>query len=125
MNTIVFVYKADSGLFNTLTDIAHKVFSPETYSCDLCAITYGNFGMRQEWKEFLETLEMPMQFLHRDEFHDRYGLHELPLPAILAQEGEQLRVLVSAEEIGQCADMEDLKVLLKEKLQQGERNVIL
>jgi len=27
---LVFVYNADSGMFNTLTDIAHKVFSPKT-----------------------------------------------------------------------------------------------
>ncbi|ACM21097.1 hypothetical protein Geob_2748 [Geotalea daltonii FRC-32] len=116
MNGIIFVYNADSGLFNTLTDIAHKVFSPETYSCNLCAITYGNFGMRQEWKEFLETLEIPMQFLHRDEFHERYGMQGLALPAVLLQEGEQLRLLVSADEIGRCADMADLKGLLQEKL---------
>ena len=48
--TLIFVYNADSGLFNTLTDIAHKTFAPETYSCNLCAITFGTFGMRTEWK---------------------------------------------------------------------------
>ncbi|GAB7027201.1 hypothetical protein JCM15764A_24490 [Geotalea toluenoxydans] len=116
MNGIIFVYNADSGLFNTLTDIAHKVFSPETYSCNLCAITHGNFGMRQEWKDFLETLEISMQFLHRDEFHERYGMQGLALPAVLVQEGGQLRLLVSADEIGRCADMADLKGLLQEKL---------
>lgn len=26
--TLIFVYNADSGLFNTVTDIAHKVLSP-------------------------------------------------------------------------------------------------
>ncbi len=29
--SIVFVYNADSGLFNALPDIAHKTFSPATY----------------------------------------------------------------------------------------------
>jgi hypothetical protein len=52
--SLVFVYNADSGssgLFNTLTDIAHKLISPHTYSRNLCALTHSNPGMRKEWKE--------------------------------------------------------------------------
>jgi hypothetical protein len=116
MDALVFVYNADSGLFNTLTDIAHKAFSPQTYSCSLCAITYGNFGMRQEWKQFLESLESPKEFLHRDEFHSRYGRRELDLPVVLARDGKELRVLLSAAEIGSCGDIEQLKRVLREKL---------
>ncbi len=29
-NPLLFVYNADSGLFNTLGDIGHKLFSPNT-----------------------------------------------------------------------------------------------
>ena len=50
---LLFVYNADSGLFNTLTDIAHKMLSPKTYTCNLCAITHGLFSEKEEWKEFI------------------------------------------------------------------------
>ena len=30
--TLLFVYNADSGLFNTMADIGHKLLSPETYA---------------------------------------------------------------------------------------------
>lgn len=113
---LIFVYNADSGLFNTLTDIAHKVFSPETYACNLCVITHGAVGMRQEWKEFLETLDVPMEFLHRDEFHRKHDMHELPLPAVLMSEEGRVDVLLSAEEIDQCRDIAELKELLSAKL---------
>ena len=33
--SIVFVYNADSGLFNMVTDTAHKMLSPDTYECNL------------------------------------------------------------------------------------------
>ena len=33
MDKIIFVYNADSGLVNGLIDWAHKIVSPETYSC--------------------------------------------------------------------------------------------
>ena len=38
-DSLLFVYNADSGFFNTLADIGHKLFSPATYPCQLCAIT--------------------------------------------------------------------------------------
>ena len=114
--TLVFVYNADSGLFNTLTDIAHKVFAPETYSCNLCAITYGNFGMRAEWKEYLESLAADFVFLHRDELAARHPGTDAELPAIFRQEGEQLHPLITAAEINACGAIDDLKQLISGKL---------
>ena len=40
-----FVYNADGDVFSLVGDFAHKIFSPKTYNCNLCAITHGNFGM--------------------------------------------------------------------------------
>lgn len=104
---IIFVYNADSGLFNTLTDIAHKIFSPETYSCNLCGITYGNFKIREEWKTYLDSLSIGCEFLHRDEAITAMGLKE-DLPVILARHGEEYSVLLSASEINQCETIGDL-----------------
>lgn len=118
---IIFVYNADSGIFNTLTDIAHKVFAPESYSCNLCAITYGNFAMRSEWKEFLEGLDARFEFLHRDELAERYGMKGVELPAIFRKHGEALEPWISAGEINACTDIDDLKSLITGKLSQTSR----
>ena len=114
--SILFVYNADSGVFNTLTDIAHKIFSPQTYECNLCAITYGNFSIRVEWKEFLESLEAGFEFLHRDEFIEKYGLSEQTLPAVFLKKGEELELLITAEEVNRCRSVDDLKRLVSGKL---------
>lgn len=116
---LVFVYNADSGLFNTVTDIAHKIFAPQSYSCNLCALTYGNFAMRAEWKAFLESLDADFEFLHRDELHERYGLDELPLPAILRKDGEKLVLLHDAAAINACGSLDELKQLLHASLPKG------
>lgn len=113
---IVFVYNADSGLFNTLTDIAHKVFAPETYECNLCAITYGNFGMRAEWKEFLASLAVELEFLHRDELAARYGITAAELPAIFRREGARLAPWITAAEINGCSSVDELKSLISGRL---------
>lgn len=113
--SLVFVYNADSGLFNTLTDIAHKVFSPDTYACNLCAITYGNFGIRADWKEFLETIELPLEFMHRDDFEARYGA-SATLPAVFMQTPAGLEPFITDVEINACRSVDDLKQLITGRL---------
>ena len=113
-STLVFVYNAQSGLFNTLADIGHKIFSPQTYSCQLCALTHSHFGMRKEWKRFVESLGRPLEFLHADELGDRS--EKLLPPAILERRDGQLKTLVDAAAINACRNMDELKRLLISKL---------
>ena len=116
---LVFVYNADSGVFNTLTDAAHKIFSPRTYACNLCALTYGAFQMRGEWKEFLEGLGLPLEFLHADELAARYNLNDVPLPAVFTKGDEGLSVLLSADNINACRTLDELERLILEGLARG------
>jgi len=116
---LVFVYNAESGVFNTLADVAHKIFSPDTYACNLCALTHTAFGMRGEWKQFLEGLGVPLEFLHADELKSRYGLKDVPLPAVFEKDGASLRVAVGADEINACGTLEELKRLILNALARG------
>ncbi len=113
---LVFVYNADSGVFNLLTDVAHKIFSPQTYSCNLCAITHSNFGMKKEWKEFLESLNTPLEFLHADEFEAKYHFEKVELPAIFKEENCSLILMVDAAAINECNSIDDLKQYLYRNL---------
>lgn len=113
---LVFVYNADSGVFNALADAAHKILSPRTYACNLCALTHTAVRMRGEWREFLEGLGRPLEFLHADELAARYGLKGVALPAVFTKEGGGLRVLAGAEEIDACRTLDDLKRLIRERL---------
>lgn len=108
----VFVYNADSGLFNTVTDIAHKLLSPATYACNLCALTHGHFKVRAEWTEFLEALDADCQFVHRDEFVDAYDATGIEFPAILERSGADLSIAIDAATLRGCASLDALKTLL-------------
>jgi hypothetical protein len=109
---LVFVYNADSGVFNAMADAAHKVFSPQTYRCNLCALTHSAVGMRGEWKRFLEGLDTRVEFLHADELKERHGVSGVPLPAVFRRDGERLEVLAGADSIDACRTMDDLKRLI-------------
>ena len=112
---LVFVYNADSGVFNTLADVAHKIFSPQTYACNLCALTHSTFGMRDEWKRFLDGLDRPLEFLHADELEARYGVSGVPLPAIFRKDGRSLELLAGADSINACRTLDDLKRLILQR----------
>jgi hypothetical protein len=113
---LVFVYNASSGLFNAVADMAHKAFSPQTYGCNLCALTHSTFGMRQDWKRFLETLGRPLEFLHADELENRYGIKGVPLPAVFRKVGESIESAIDADAINACSTIDDLKKLCEDKL---------
>ncbi len=106
---LVFVYNADSGMFNTLTDIAHKIFSPQTYECNLCAISHSYLSERSEWRDFIQELDAECEFLHRDEFLKKYASDEKNFPLIFENVDNKLVLKLSADDINKCQSMDELK----------------
>ncbi len=116
---LIFVYNADSGLFNGLADWAHKIFSPETYACNLCALTYSNLGMRSDWRQFISQLGVSVEFLHRDELRARYGITGIELPAVLRHHPDAPpQVWLSAEKMNAVKTLSELKTLISDNLPQ-------
>lgn len=113
---IIFVYNADSGVFNLMSDIAHKIFSPQTYACNLCAITHSNFGMKKEWKAYLESLPNPLEFLHADEFKEKHQSETVNLPAIFVEENGALRQIADADEINKSRSIQDLQAIINHEV---------
>ena len=110
-NRLIFVYNADSGFLNMLKDWTHKIIRPSTYDCQLCALTYGNTGMRQKWQTFISDLSLNTLFLHRDEFHQQYPTQKaVPLPCILIEQNpdQSIRVLLDAETINHQQTLDQL-----------------
>jgi hypothetical protein len=94
-DALVMVYNADEGLGAALFDAAHKILRPDTYPCDLCAITYGALSMRGAWKTWLAAQPFAAEFFHRQDFHRAYpDLADLPLPAVLRRDGAILRLVI-------------------------------
>lgn len=114
--TLVFVYNANSGLFSTLADTTHKIISPQTYKCNLCAITCSPFRIRKKLKEFLYCLNMPAEFLHKDEFKERYSIEDISFPAIFIKQESDLELLIDSDLINSCKNIFNLKEVIKDKI---------
>jgi hypothetical protein len=115
--SLLFVYNADTGLFSVVTDYAHKILSPKTYPCNLCALTYGNMGMNKKWKEFIAALKVPIEFLHRDEFVKFHAVSDTQLPAAFVKKGDAITMLITPGEINECTSVDALIALVTEKVE--------
>lgn len=110
---LLFVYNADSGLYNTLADIGHKLLSPGTYPCDLCSLTHGYLRERTVWRDFLRGLPATCEFLHRDQFRDRWPDNREPLPAVFCLSDERPEPALGARRIAACHSLAELMDLVR------------
>lgn len=110
------IYNADGGLVNGAMDLLHKAFSPATYPCRLCDVTYGPLGMKRDWRATIEALPLPVAFLHRDEWVAERPGNQTELPAILLDRAGDLFTLISADDFAAIHSLDALKALLAERL---------
>ncbi len=120
---LLFIYNADSGKANAYLDSLHKLFSPSSYSCDLCSQTYGIFSEKKKWKAFRKNLEVETEFLHKDEFQKKYASkfgYKFEFPIVLVETSEGLEVFVSDKEISEVSSTENLIQLIEERLKTAD-----
>ncbi|AXO80328.1 GTPase [Olleya aquimaris] len=108
MTTLIFVYNAKSGLKNLAIDIAHKLFSPKTYACSLCALTFDTFRENTIWKDFRKRTALNIEFLHSDEFEKKFNNKTYNYPIILSQNKTTLSTFLSSTKIEALTSVEEL-----------------
>ncbi|RGP42197.1 hypothetical protein BPTFM16_02509 [Altererythrobacter insulae] len=116
---LLIVYNADGGIFNMIADGVHKVVSPDTYPCSLCAVSYGLISMHTAWRKYLKSQPHEVVFHHKDDFAEAYPGHGIELPAILLRErGASPQVLIGKaeldglEHVNQLIEMTDHRLAL-------------
>ena len=102
---LIFIYNANSGVINAAIDYLHKMFSPETYNCSLCSLTYNNFGKIGKWKKFLDSCNYDLVFIYRD-YLEKMGIdRSIKLPAILLTD---YSILITSSVIQSYENLDEL-----------------
>ena len=114
---VIFVYNAQSGLFSALSDYVHKIVSPSTYECQLCAVTYGNLGMHSKWASYVQSLPARVIFTYRDKLRDDQPvMKSAELPAGFVIKDGKTTLAVSAQEMRACETEDAMIALCTSKL---------
>ncbi len=123
MSQVVFVYAVDGGIVNSLMNFTHKLISPRTYSCNLCALTSDMLGNKREWARFIQELGVATEFLHRNEFAARYPGAQYSFPTVfLSTENTDLKVLITSSELSACHNLAGLISLVRERVKPVSEN---
>jgi len=73
----------------------------------------------ESWKNFREHSDLTMEFYHMDEFMAKYRskwLKKFDFPVILAENSEDLEVLIFNEELDTLKDSQELIAIIQERL---------
>ena len=109
---LIFIYNANSGLLALLKDFTHKIISPKTYPCSLCALTYNTFSESEVWKSFRLDTKTEMVFYHKDEFEAIYpSVYEYP--SILFENSKGLKEIIPKQTLNKLSNVEELIELIK------------
>src|SRR5690606_27080422 len=111
MPKLIFIYNANSGKLNSVIDSAHKILSPQTYNCNLCALTFNTFSENRQWRKFRETTNIKMDFLHMDEFKKNYASkfgYKFTFPIVLIESNNELEVFITTDKINELKSVEEL-----------------
>ena len=110
---VLFVYNANSGKLNSLFEAGHKLISPSTYKCSLCALTHNAFTENSTWKNFRMESKEDMEFYHKDEFETTFPNVNMIFPTVLKLEDKQLSTVLSSEVLKDLSTIEELIERLK------------
>ncbi|MFW9825560.1 MAG: hypothetical protein ACFFE4_21640 [Candidatus Thorarchaeota archaeon] len=113
---LVFVYNADSGVVNIVKDFWHKLLRPSTYQCNLCTQTFSPFGMKKDWKRFINNLDIESEFLHKDEFEEKYQVSDAQYPSAYLKNGVSIDLLINQEEMNGVKSLDEMEALVISKL---------
>lgn len=117
MNSIRFhfVYNANSGWLNTGLDIAHKILSPSTYSCDLCHLTHGVLNERETLSHFKTKYPEKITFYHKDDILPKL-IQNGPFPSIWMENNNTVTLFQSPEQISKTKNIDEILNLIANHL---------
>lgn len=116
IDRLIFIYNADGGVTQGVIDAVHKLVSPNTYPCSLCAITYGALRMDPKWRAWLTALPMPTMFLHKDEVARALPDLDIALPAVVVERGGVREVLIPTATLDRLDSVDALIAELERRL---------
>ena len=109
MKELIFIYNAKSGVFNAFLDWSHKMFSPNTYECNLCGITYNSFGKVSKWKTFLDSKKLKKTFYYTDHISSLdFMTEDIKPPCIFLKNTTTTKLIMNSSELNKLISVDEL-----------------
>ena len=113
---VIFVYNANSGVVSVVKDFWKKILRPSSYECNLCIQTFSTFGMKKSWKNFIQNLDIETEFLHKDEFEEKYEINDAKYPSAYIQDNGNFNLFITQDEMNTVKSLEEMEDLVSKKI---------
>ena len=114
---LLFVTQVDRGPLAGLQEVAHRVLTPGQPRCSLYRISHSVGAMRPSWQRFMARFPVSCAFVYRDQLWDMHPeLTSIPLPAIIWEDDDGWRPLLSAQEITELPFIDGLEKELRKRI---------
>ena len=74
--------------------------------------------MKPAWSSFVNHLGVAVEFLHRDEFKEKYPREDAEFPSASVDRGGELELLLSTEEMNSAKSLDEPIGIVKKKLRE-------
>ena len=123
-NKLIFIYNASNDYLSIAFDFTHKIISPKTYECSLCKVTYGAFKMHKEWKDYLESVDLEVIFLYKNNYKKYFpNLNPKSFPASYIYNGKSYMDFLDRHDFDSCDNLESLIKLIDIKLKKSGEEI--
>jgi hypothetical protein len=113
---LIFVFNCDRGNLSAIKDYSQKQSDDKTFGCNLLSLISSPVGIKKGWKRYIQELKVPARFLHHDEYEEEFGALLTPLPAVFLHNQKTRSLFISADELNRIRSVEDLMMLVTQKL---------
>ncbi len=72
--------------------------------------------MKRDWKKNIKSIDFKTEFLHKDEFNEKYDFKEAKFPSAYILNSNSLTLLISQKEMNNLKDLDELINLVDKKL---------
>lgn len=89
-------------------------------------MTFGTFGMKKDWKNFVDDLDVPvdfikkdkfdLKFLHKNEFEEKYKVMDAKFPSAYLKSEGKVKLFISQEDMNAVKSIDELKSLVNKKI---------
>ena len=113
---LIFVFNFERGNLSAIKDYSQKITADRVPLCNLFDLISSPVGIKKSWKRFIQELGVPARFLHHDEYEEEFGALLTPLPAVFLHSQKTRSLFISADELSRIRSVEDLMMLVTQKL---------
>ena len=113
---LIFVFNCDLGNLSSIKDYSQKLSDDKSPGCNLLTLISSPVGIKKSWKRYIQELKVPARFLHHDEYEEEFGALLTPLPAVFLHTQKTRSLFISADELSRIRSVEDLMMLVTQKL---------